>query len=225
MKKQFLLIVAPVLLVALGFGQTPVLSGNTEQASVKGCLGGSDGNYTLAEDGTSQTFKITTNTVDLKSHLGHDVELIGQKADVATSSGSSGKSVVVTRLNLISEHCAATTATSTPSAVADTTSPTTVTTSPAADNTPSTTVTTSAAADTTPTTTTTTTSTSAAADTTPATTASPSVDTVDAPMIASASAPESSKQLPNTATPLPLIGLLGMGLLVTGLLSRRPRTS
>jgi len=206
MNKKVLLIVAPVLLVALGFGQTPVLSGNTDQASVKGCLGGSDGNYTLAEDGTAQIFKITASTVDLKAHLGHDVELSGQKANVATSSGSSNNGVIVTGLNMISDHCATSTA-STPAA---------------ADTTPTTTASTSAAADTTPPTTATT---SAAADTTPTATASTSADPANAPEIASASAPESTKQLPNTASLLPLFGLLGMGLLVTGLLSRRPRTA
>jgi len=213
MNKKVLLIVAPVLLVALGFGQTPVLSGNTDQASVKGCLGGSDGNYTLAEDGTAQIFKITASTVDLKAHLGHDVELSGQKANVATSSGSSNNGVIVTGLNMISDHCATSTA-STPAA-ADTTPATTASTSAAADTTPPTTATTSAAADTTPATT----------DTTPTATASTSADPANAPEIASARAPESTKQLPNTASLLPLFGLLGMGLLVTGLLSRRPRTA
>jgi len=236
MKEIFLSIVVPVLLVTLGFGQTPVLSGNTDQASIKGCLGGSDGNYTLAEDGTAQTFKITTSTVDLKAYLGHDVELIGQKANVATSSGSSDNRVAVTNLNMISDHCATTAATASTSAAADTTPPTTVKTSAAADTTPATTASASAAADTTPATTAsasaaadttpaTTASASAATDTTPATTASAPADTADTPMIASARAPESTKQLPNTATPLPLLGLLGLGLLATGLLSRRPRTS
>ena len=46
MKNMFLLIVVPVLPVTLGFGQAPTLSSNTDEASIKGCLGGSDGNYT-----------------------------------------------------------------------------------------------------------------------------------------------------------------------------------
>src|ERR1700685_3996294 len=62
MKNLFLLIAVPALLVATGFGQTPASSSNTDQSSVKGCLAGSDGNYTLAEDGTTRTFNISSTT-------------------------------------------------------------------------------------------------------------------------------------------------------------------
>ena len=55
---------------------------------------------------------------------------------------------------------------------------------------------------------------SAVADPTPAATDS-------APMMASTSAPGGTDRLPDTATSLPLLGLLGLGLLATGLLSRR----
>lgn len=126
--------------------------------------------YTVAEDGTTQTFKITSSIVDLKAHVGHDVEVIGQKANADTSSGSSDNSVVVTGVNMISEHCA--------------------TVSAATANA------------------------SAVADPTPAATDS-------APMMASTSAPGGTDRLPDTATSLPLLGLLGLGLLATGLLSRR----
>jgi hypothetical protein len=199
MKNAFLRIVVPVLLVTLGFGQNPAPSSNTEQASIKGCLGGSDGNYTVAEDGTTQSFKITSSTVDLKPHLGHDVEVIAQKATVATSSGSSESSVVVTGLNMISEHCATATA-SAPAA--------TISTTPAVNDTA---VTATAG-------------TPAAADPTPTTTARMPAETASAPMAASASAPESTKHLPDTATPLPILALLGLSLLATGLLSWRSRT-
>jgi LPXTG-motif cell wall-anchored protein len=43
-------------------------------------------------------------------------------------------------------------------------------------------------------------------------------------MAPSASAPWSTKHLPDTATPLPILALLGLGLLATGLLGRRSRT-
>jgi|SRR5450631_28410 hypothetical protein len=204
MKSIFLLIVVPVLLVTFGFGQTAAPSSNTDQASIKGCLGGSDGNYTVAEEGTTQTFKITSSAVDLKPHVGHDVEVIGQKTNAATGSGSSDNSVVVTGLNMISEHCA--------SAIAS--APTATTSTPAAaDTTPTTTASTPAAVDTTPTATT---SAPAMADRTP-------TETASAPMTASARAPESNEHLPDTATPLPLLGLLSLGLLATGLLTRRSR--
>ena len=107
MKKVFLLMVTSALLVSLGFAQTPPAGSNTDQVNVKGCLGGSDGNYTVAEDGTRQIFKITNSTVALKPHLGHDVELIGQKASGTPSSGTADNSFAVTELNMISEHCAA----------------------------------------------------------------------------------------------------------------------
>ena len=103
MKKVFLLIVIPALLVALGFAQTPAASINTDQTNIKGCLGGSDGNYTIAQDNTGHIFKVTSSSVDLKPHLGHDVTLIGHKA----SSAATDSSLAVTELNMISEHCAA----------------------------------------------------------------------------------------------------------------------
>src|SRR5512133_941535 len=105
MKKAVLLIVVPALLAALGFAQTPGASIKTDQTNIKGCLGGSDGNYTVAEDNTGHIFKITTSSVDLKAHLGHDVTLIGHKASAA-SSGAAGDSLDVTELNMISERCA-----------------------------------------------------------------------------------------------------------------------
>jgi hypothetical protein len=292
MKKIFLLIVVPVLLVTLGFGQTAVPSSNADQASLKGCLGGSDGNYTVSEDGTTQVFKITSSTVDLKPHLGHDVEIIGQKANAATNSGSSDKSVIVTGVNMISEHCATATA-STPAvadptpaatastpAVADPTPAATASTPAVADPTPAAAVSAPAVADPTPTaavstpavadpTPAATASTPAVADPTPAATAStpavadptpaaaastpavadptptaavstpavadptptavattpavadPPTATPSATMTASATAPENTERMPDTASPLPLLGLLGFGLLTAGLLSRR----
>src|ERR1039458_771181 len=124
MKRAFLLIVVPALLVALGFAQTPAASVNTDQTNIKGCLGGSDGNYTVAEDNTGHIFKITTSSVDLKPHLSHDVTLTGHRASGA-SSAAADDSFTVTELNMISEHCAA--AAAAPAATA---------TTPAADATP-----------------------------------------------------------------------------------------
>jgi hypothetical protein len=106
MKRAFLLIVVPALLVALGFAQTPAASINTDQTTIKGCLGGSDGNYTVVQDNTGHTFKITTSGVDLKPHLGHDVSLIGHRAS-GTSSAAADNSFAVAELTMISEHCAA----------------------------------------------------------------------------------------------------------------------
>jgi hypothetical protein len=98
MKRIFLLIVIPALLIARGFAQTPAASGNTDQVNITGCLGGSDGGYTVAEDNTGKIFKITTSA-DLKAYVGQDVKLTGSKA------GATENSLAVTEVNMISEHC------------------------------------------------------------------------------------------------------------------------
>jgi hypothetical protein len=102
MTRVFLVMVVSAMLVTLGFSQTPDAGGNMAAVNVKGCLGGSEGNYTVVEDGTGQLFKTTSSTVDLKPHLGHDVKLTGQK-----TTGAADNSLAVTELSMISEHCAA----------------------------------------------------------------------------------------------------------------------
>jgi hypothetical protein len=135
MKRAFLLIAVPTLLVALGFAQTPAASTNTDQTNIKGCLGGSDGNYTVTEDNTGRIFKLTTSSVDLKPHLSHDVTLIGHTASGA-SSAAADDSFAVTELNMISEHCAvaAAAAAAAPAATTSTVAENAIT--PAADSTP-----------------------------------------------------------------------------------------
>ena len=106
MKRVFLLIVVPALLVALGFAQTPAASTNPDQ-TIKGCLAGSDGNYTVAEDGTGHTFRVTASGVDLNQHVGHDVTLIGHRGSAsAASPDAADNTFAVSELNMISEHCA-----------------------------------------------------------------------------------------------------------------------
>lgn len=277
MKNIFPLIAAPVLMVTLGFGQTSAPSSNAAPASIKGCLAGTEGKYTLAEDGTTQTFKISSSTIDLKAHVGHDVELIGQKSVATPSSSTTENTVAVTGLNMIAESCATpkassmpmndttpTTASSTSAPIANSATATAVT--PAAtDSQPATTATSTAASDPMP-------NTVASSPATPASTASDSTVTmtdssttvVSTPPVATTSAPavndpppaqttipavkaapmtasyhapmttsddaSEAKKLPETATLLPLLGLLGMclvtaGLLVKGLGTRKLVTS
>jgi hypothetical protein len=90
--------VVSALLVTLGLAQTPGAGRNTDPANVKGCLSGSDGNYPVVEDGPHQTFKITTSSVDLKPHLGHDVRLIGHKAGATASPGTATTSLPETTI-------------------------------------------------------------------------------------------------------------------------------
>jgi hypothetical protein len=122
MKRIFLLIGVPILLAALGFAQTPAPSNDADQIAIKGCLSGSDGNYTVAEDNTGRILKLTGSSVDLKTHLGQDVKLVGHKANGAGTSGSAENSLAVTELTMISEHCAA--AAAVPAATVSTTSDT-----------------------------------------------------------------------------------------------------
>lgn len=124
MKRIFLLIAVPALLVALGFAQTPAASNNTDQSIIQGCLGGSDGNFTIAQDNTGQILKLATGSVYLKAHLGHEVKLTGHKATAALSSGAPDNSLVVTEVAMISEHCSA--AAAAPAVIGSTTSETVI---------------------------------------------------------------------------------------------------
>src|SRR5208282_4764605 len=209
MKNVFLLIAAPVLLVTLGFGQTPTPSSNPEQASLKGCLGGTENNYTVAQDGTTQTFRITSSTVDLKPHLGHDVEIIGQTANVAPSSGPADNTVSATGVNMIADHCA-TAAPSAP-AVADPAPAAAASAPAAAASTP-------VVVDPAPT----------AAASTPVVADPAPAAAVSTPAVADptpAATPAGTEPLPATASSLPLIGLAGLSLLGMGLLIRRVRAN
>ena len=132
MKRALLLIAVSALLVTLGFAQTPAAGDNPDPANVKGCLGGSDGSYTVAEDGTRQIFKISASIVDLKPHVGHDVKLTGHKSSGAVSSGVADTSFAVTELSMISEHCTSAAAASTVAAVPYSQSVIEPTTAPAA---------------------------------------------------------------------------------------------
>jgi len=107
MKRLFLQSSVSVLLVALGFAQTPAPSSDTGQIAITGCLSGADGNYTVAEDNTGRILKLTGSSVDLKTHLGQDVKLVGHKATGAETSGAAENSLAVTELTMISEHCVA----------------------------------------------------------------------------------------------------------------------
>lgn len=65
-------------------GQT---SGKTaSQASVEGCLHGSNGNYTLVAD-SGTVYQLTGDTSKLSEHVGHEMRIMG-----TTSSSPSGAS-------------------------------------------------------------------------------------------------------------------------------------
>jgi hypothetical protein len=58
--------------------------------SVQGCLGGSDGNYTLT-DGQGTTYQLTGDTSKLSAHVGHEVKVTGTAGSAsAAASGGAG---------------------------------------------------------------------------------------------------------------------------------------
>lgn len=77
-----------------GSGQTSPSSQTSSQSSdagnettVRGCLSGSSGNYTLTSD-SGTTYSITGDTSKLSDHVGHEVEIKGTTSP--SSSSSSG---------------------------------------------------------------------------------------------------------------------------------------
>lgn len=92
--------------------------------SVQGCLNGSDGNYTLTQDGTNTTFNVSGSESLLKKHVGHEVALTGQvtsgasasaaapgapgdpsQAQPSASTGAAGNAIQVTDLRMVSKTC------------------------------------------------------------------------------------------------------------------------
>jgi hypothetical protein len=70
--------------------QTPVGTGN---ATVQGCLSGSDGNYTLTDD-NGTAYQLTGNTAKLIDHVGHEIKVMGTTgAASATGSSDSGSTM------------------------------------------------------------------------------------------------------------------------------------
>ena len=61
----------------------------SEQTTVKGCLQGSDGNYTImADNGT--TYQLQGDTSKLSAHIGHEVQVTGSTMSASGSSSSTG---------------------------------------------------------------------------------------------------------------------------------------
>ena len=146
--------------------------GGAGQTSVTGCLSGDPGSYKLIEQSTGAALEVAGSAVDLKPHLGHEVELIAQ----VTGSGSA-RSIQVKQLKMISEHCPVAkvmgTDTSTTAAATGSSAPAMI-----------------------------------------ASNAEPS--STDAP-----AAPHKKRAMPKTASPLPLLGAMGLALLCVGFFGLR----
>src|SRR5260370_14234092 len=74
--------------------KTPTGAGS--ETTVQGCLGGSDGNYTLTDkNGTS--FHLTADTAKLSEHVGHEIKVTGTATSApasprrATAGGTMGQ--------------------------------------------------------------------------------------------------------------------------------------
>ncbi len=123
MKK--LLLAAGVVLLSLPFvwAQQSDQSGDSTArvGTVRGCLGGSDGNYTLTQGTSGTMFRLVGNDDQLKSHIGQEVLVTGQLSEggSAASSGNqasnlsansaasstSGNMVQVSNVKVVSQTC------------------------------------------------------------------------------------------------------------------------
>jgi hypothetical protein len=137
MKKLFLFSAVVLLCASFGWAQdqsqAPATdnSNSAQVGTVRGCLGGSDGNYTLTQDQSGSMFKLVGGDDQLKTHVGQEVLVTGQlsagsasgdqgsagasanananssgaTATSSTGSASSGNMVQVTDVKMVSQTC------------------------------------------------------------------------------------------------------------------------
>jgi hypothetical protein len=131
MKKMIVLSFA-LLIASLGFAQdqspqpsaqspnsTATSSSTPTAGSIQGCLGGSDGNFTLTQDSTGTIFKLVGSNDRLKQHVGHEVAVSGQTSgdtgsaasaqgspsSGATDATASGSTIQVSDVKMVSTQC------------------------------------------------------------------------------------------------------------------------
>jgi LPXTG-motif cell wall-anchored protein len=210
-------------------GQTATSSANAQESVVRGCLKQSGGDWVLSEAGQNITIKGDDSM--LKPHNGHQVEVHGTR-------GSDPSSLQVTSVNMISDSC--TTGQASATGVPDTTS--TASAGAANSNNPSSTTGQTAASPASSTATPDQTQNPSATQTPSASAAASGTSSEQTPASPSGTAGQNagntgaaagntsdqntsanSQQLPQTASPLPLLGLLGLGSLASGLIVRRKK--
>jgi hypothetical protein len=135
MKKILTLLAAMLMTAFLASAQDTSMSGSTETKanstpiSLQGCLSGTDGAYNLTDKQTGMVFSLTGKSDTLGQHVGHEVEITGQKSTASndsamnnsadsSSTGTSstanptGRADSVTfqvdDVRMISDHCSAT---------------------------------------------------------------------------------------------------------------------
>jgi LPXTG-motif cell wall-anchored protein len=112
-----LIVTTAVLLLALGIAvaQQPAATdtssqtaANAEQKSIRGCVGGSEGNFTLLDE-SGITYKLQGLADDkLKEHVGHTVEISGSVSSGAASSTTGAgaeQTLMISDIRMISEKC------------------------------------------------------------------------------------------------------------------------
>ena len=138
MKKILTLFAAMLMTAFLANAQDTSMSGstatetkaNSNPISLQGCLSGSDGAYNLTDKQTGMVFSLTGKSDTLGQHVGHEVEVTGQKSTTASNdsamnnssstgtsstanpNGTTGRADSVTfqvdDVRMISDHCNAT---------------------------------------------------------------------------------------------------------------------
>ena len=181
------------------------------QNTIQGCLSGTESNYTVTDQKSGITYKLSGSNDPLKAHVGHLIQLTG------STSNDSGSTFKFDSVKMISSDCIADTAPSSNDASAATPStavPADQTAAPMAQPTTALPQSDQPAAAPAPAPIAPATDMSAQTTTAPATT----TETQAAPATTTVS--DSDNKLPQTASPLPLLGLLGFGSLLSGFWAR-----
>jgi hypothetical protein len=121
MKKLFLFTVLGLLCASFGWAQQQAdqsSASSVQVGTVRGCLSGSDGNYTLAQDSSGKMFRLVGNDDQLKGRIGQEVLVTGQltagasaadqsdgSAKSSAGSSASGNMVQVSDVKMVSQTC------------------------------------------------------------------------------------------------------------------------
>lgn len=88
-------------------------AGAGSETTVQGCLGGSEGNYTLT-DKSGTSYQLAGDTAKLKEHVGHEVKVTGTASAASAASSQSGsgmgqagssQAIQVTSVKMVSKSC------------------------------------------------------------------------------------------------------------------------
>ena len=82
-----LLLAGTTCAVAQAYPSQKSQSSSSAQERVRGCLGRTDGGFTLT-DKAGTRYEVTGDTATLNKHVGHEVQLKGTKAEPSTPTGT-----------------------------------------------------------------------------------------------------------------------------------------